>query len=100
MALAVDGPAGPAFQARSGAVALARNTGLPLLPLGVACAEPWRWPGAWDDFWIPPPGARLELRVGRPLWVERGPRRRQELTRGLWQLQERLLALGGEPPLP
>jgi lysophospholipid acyltransferase (LPLAT)-like uncharacterized protein len=90
--LAVDGPAGPSRQARSGAVALARRSGAPIIPLGAACAAPWVWPNSWDDFWIPPPGARLELRVGRPLWAPPGPRR-AAIPAGLAALQRSLEAL-------
>ena len=65
-----DGPRGPAFEAKSGVLALASATGAPLVPLGVAAA-PARRLGSWDRALLPLPFARVRLHYGDPLEVPR-----------------------------
>ena len=65
-----DGPRGPAFEAKSGVLALASATGAPLVPLGIAAA-PARRLGSWDRALLPLPFARVRLHYGNPLEVPR-----------------------------
>lgn len=92
VALAVDGPAGPAYLARSGAVALSRETGVPLAPLGASPWPAWTWREAWDQLRVPLPGAHVAQRVG-DLWVPPLGPRAEALRGGLAQLQASLEAL-------
>ena len=79
-----DGPRGPERQAKPGALALARLTGAPIVPVGVAVDRGWRL-GSWDRTWIPKPGARLVVALGEPLFVQKGDEPVQEV-----QLSEHL----------
>ena len=68
--IAGDGPAGPAFQLRPGAVWLARMTGSPLVPIGYAASPAFRVP-RWDRHIVPFPGARVAAVVGAQTFVTR-----------------------------
>jgi lysophospholipid acyltransferase (LPLAT)-like uncharacterized protein len=92
VALAVDGPAGPAYRARSGAVALSRETGVPLAPLGASASRAWTWREAWDQLRVPLPGAHVARQIG-PLWVPPPGPRGPSLRAGLAHLQASLDAL-------
>jgi len=70
LALTVDGPRGPRHQAKPGAVAVARRTGAPLLPLTWTAERTWHL-RSWDETAIPKPFARIELRLGTPIAVPR-----------------------------
>ena len=55
-----DGPRGPRHSVNVGLAWLARETGLPILPVGVACESAWRLK-SWDRFMIPKPRARVAV---------------------------------------
>ena len=64
----VDGPKGPALVAKTGAIALARATGLPIVP-GTWWARPAIRFGSWDRTIVPLPFARLVFAFGEPIFV-------------------------------
>ena len=66
-AIAIDGPKGPALQTRTGPIAIARMTGLPIIPLAARATTEWRLP-TWDRMRIPAPRAHLAVAIGAPLW--------------------------------
>ncbi len=63
-----DGPKGPRYIAKGGAVALAKATGAPILPVGVS-AKPAKVFHSWDRFILPLPLARVGILFGGPLYV-------------------------------
>lgn len=63
-----DGPRGPRHTLNPGLVWMARETGLPILPMGFAVDRAWRL-DSWDRFTIPKWGARVVLVYGEPLHV-------------------------------
>jgi len=65
-----DGPKGPRFRFKSGAILLAQISGRPLLPMAYAASGAWLV--SWDKFVIPWPFSRIAIAVGAPVWVERG----------------------------
>ena len=65
-----DGPRGPRFKCKPGAVLLAQMSGRPLLPLAYAASRAWLV--HWDKFVLPWPFARIALAIGEPLLVPRG----------------------------
>jgi len=69
LSLFADGPLGPARRARPGALALARTTGSPLLPVAAVASPCWRL-GSWDRLRLPWPGARVVVVVGEALPAE------------------------------
>ena len=69
VAVLVDGPRGPARQAKSGIVSLARLTGRPIQPVAFA-ARPALRLGSWDRSLLPLPFARIVVAYGEPIGVQ------------------------------
>lgn len=67
MAFTPDGTP-PPKKVQQGTVYLARKSGCPVLPVGVACS-PCKRLGSWDRFMIPMPFARAAIAFGDPLFV-------------------------------
>jgi len=93
-----DGPRGPTRQAKPGALAAARATGLAIHPLGIAAGPALEF-GSWDRALLPLPFARVALVWGAPLRVPREASReelealRAELERALDRQQDEAEAL-------
>ena len=64
-----DGPRGPRFKFKPGALLLAQMSGRPILPLSYAASRAWRV--KWDKFVIPLPFSRIAIAVGPPCYVPR-----------------------------
>ena len=67
-----DGPFGPAHVAKPGALIVARESGLPLLPWALSVHPAIRLTGRWDRQYLPLPFCRIRLRASEPLRM--GPR--------------------------
>jgi lysophospholipid acyltransferase (LPLAT)-like uncharacterized protein len=67
-----DGPFGPAHVAKPGALIVARESGLPVLPWALSVRPAIRLTGRWDRQYLPLPFCRIRLRAGRPIRI--GPR--------------------------
>lgn len=63
-----DGPNGPKYEFKAGAVLMARIAAVPLVPLACAADRAWHLT-RWDDFMIPKPFSRVVLAVGEPIEV-------------------------------
>jgi hypothetical protein len=63
-----DGPRGPRRRVQPGAVFVASQTGLPIIPFGVAYGNAWR-ARSWDQFAVPMPFSQARVVVGEPLMV-------------------------------
>jgi lysophospholipid acyltransferase (LPLAT)-like uncharacterized protein len=98
-AFTVDGPRGPLYQAKPGAVMLAAKAGAALLPFSISLDRCWRLP-SWDGLEIPKPFARAVVVIGERMYVpedagnEAG--QHQRLQRVLEELRERSDKLAGE----
>lgn len=101
MAHTPDGPKGPPKKVQPGTVYLAKRSGCPVLPVGVACKPCWRL-GSWDSHMVPYPFARAVIFFGDPLFIS-GDENDQEAASRIenaindaelraWQ------TLGAEPP--
>jgi lysophospholipid acyltransferase (LPLAT)-like uncharacterized protein len=64
-----DGPKGPRFKFKPGAILLAQMSGRPMLPMAYAASRAWLI--KWDKFVIPVPFARISIAVGEPRYVAR-----------------------------
>ena len=64
-----DGPRGPRFKFKPGAILLAQMSGRAMLPLAYAASRAWLI--KWDQFVIPVPFARITLAIGAPRYVPR-----------------------------
>ena len=67
-----DGPFGPPRVAKPGALIVARESGLPLLPWALTVRPAIRLRGRWDHQYLPVPFCRILLRASQPLSI--GPR--------------------------
>ncbi|MCB9538799.1 MAG: DUF374 domain-containing protein [Myxococcales bacterium] len=65
--MAVDGPRGPRHEVKPGVVFLARLSGAPVWPVGVAVGRGRRLARAWDRYLLPLPFTRAWVVVGEPL---------------------------------
>jgi lysophospholipid acyltransferase (LPLAT)-like uncharacterized protein len=70
VAILTDGPRGPARQSKSGVVALARLSGVPITPASFSASPCWRI-GSWDGSLLPLPFARVTCRYAEPIEVPR-----------------------------
>ena len=64
-----DGPRGPRFKFKPGALLLAQMSARPILPMAYAASRAWLI--KWDKFVIPWPGARIAIAIGEPVYVPR-----------------------------
>ena len=64
-----DGPKGPRFKFKPGAILLAQMSGRPILPMAYAASRAWRI--KWDRFVIPVPFSRIAIAIGPPRYVPR-----------------------------
>jgi lysophospholipid acyltransferase (LPLAT)-like uncharacterized protein len=94
MAFTVDGPRGPRYEAKSGAVLLAKKTGNPMLPFSVECERYWTI-GSWDRLQIPKPFTRARFAVADPIEVDGGAND-DEVERKRLELQAALNGLAEE----
>ena len=65
-----DGPRGPRFRFKPGALLLSQMSGRPVLPMAYAASRAWLI--KWDRFVIPVPFARIAIAIGPPVVVPRG----------------------------
>ena len=61
----VDGPRGPIYEFKPGAVLMARIANVPIVPIACAADRAW-YLKRWDRFMIPKPFARVIVGVGEP----------------------------------
>jgi lysophospholipid acyltransferase (LPLAT)-like uncharacterized protein len=69
-AITPDGPRGPPWKFKPGAVLLAQLSGRPMIPLSYAASRAWKI--KWDRFVIPAPLSRIAIAVGEPVYVPKG----------------------------
>ncbi len=67
-AFTIDGPKGPPYVAKMGAVLLAKKSGQPIMPVTMTLARYWKVP-SWDSFQIPKPFTRARVYVAPPIRV-------------------------------
>ncbi|MBF0588974.1 MAG: lysophospholipid acyltransferase family protein [Magnetococcales bacterium] len=68
----LDGPVGPAFAAKPGALMTARKVGVPIIPVASGYTDCWCLHKSWDRFLIPKPFSRVVVVFGAPIVVEKG----------------------------
>ena len=78
-----DGPFGPAHIAKPGALIVARESGLALLPWALTVRPAIRLTGRWDRQYLPLPFCRIRLRAGERIRI--GPR--EPIKPGVRELQ-------------
>lgn len=108
VAVAVDGPNGPAYRSKPGVLLIARELGCPIVPVATSARRAWALPRTWDHYLLPLPFSRCVVALGEPLWAAGyGELTGEELDRALDALTAETdraagRALGdpgrGEPP--
>ncbi len=92
-----DGPRGPRRKMKPGAVRLAMETGLPIIPLAVV-AEKFRRLPSWDRFLLVRPFSKCALIVGSPIFID-GTADESRMRRQVAFVEEKLDKLEGLPCL-
>ncbi|MEO8435043.1 MAG: lysophospholipid acyltransferase family protein [Pyrinomonadaceae bacterium] len=68
-AFTIDGPKGPRYVAKMGAVLLAKKTGNPILPFTISPARFWKANKSWDQSQVPRPFTPARVLIGPPIYV-------------------------------
>src|SRR5262245_60540824 len=68
-AFTIDGPRGPRYVAKMGAVLLAKKTGNPVLPFTITARRYWEAKRSWDHFQVPKPFTRALVSIATPIYV-------------------------------
>jgi lysophospholipid acyltransferase (LPLAT)-like uncharacterized protein len=68
-AFTIDGPKGPRYVAKMGAVLLAKKTGQPVLPFTITAQRFWDAKRSWDGFQVPLPFSRALVSIAPPIYV-------------------------------
>jgi len=90
----IDGPRGPRYVAKFGAVMLARRSGRQILPFHIGLERAWTLRKAWDLMQIPKPFTRAILVIAPPLEVpvdadrEGFDKKQEELQKTLERLRD------------
>jgi lysophospholipid acyltransferase (LPLAT)-like uncharacterized protein len=69
-AITPDGPRGPVWKVKPGAILLSQMSARPIVPLSFAASRAWYL--QWDRFVLPFPFARIAIVIGEPLQVPKG----------------------------
>src|SRR5580698_5714396 len=92
-AITPDGPRGPPWKFKPGAILLAQMSQRPMIPMAYAASRAWKI--QWDRFVIPKPFARIAIVIGPPVYVAKGLDA-PGLERIQAQMEENLGALYGQ----
>ena len=93
-AFTIDGPKGPRYVAKMGAILLAKKTGHPILPFTITAAKQWSI-NSWDRFQVPLPFTRALVNIAQPIYVPKDAdeidlqAKRDELQQALDNLNDR-----------
>src|SRR5882762_881537 len=68
-AFTIDGPKGPRYVAKMGAVLLAKKTGSPILPFTITAKRFWTARKSWDQSQVPKPLTRVRVDIAPPIYV-------------------------------
>lgn len=69
--IAIDGPKGPIYEPKAGAIFIAQKTGLPIVPVGSYTSRKWIFQKMWDKLEIPKPFSKCIHYVGEPFYLEK-----------------------------
>lgn len=70
IALAVDGPRGPIYEAKQGVIYLAGKLNKPIIPVATSAKRYWLLDKIWDKYLLPVPFSEGIIMYGEPIIVE------------------------------
>jgi lysophospholipid acyltransferase (LPLAT)-like uncharacterized protein len=70
LTLTIDGPKGPRYKVKSGAILLAKITGVPIVPILIQPKKFWTV-NSWDKLQIPKPFTKAKVFVAEPIFVSK-----------------------------
>jgi lysophospholipid acyltransferase (LPLAT)-like uncharacterized protein len=79
-AFTIDGPRGPRFVAKPGAVLLAKATGASVLCFHIVVEHTWVFRKSWDQTEIPVPFSRAAIFIAQPIGVSRDADAEEQAT--------------------
>lgn len=100
-----DGPSGPSFRVKSGALYIAKMTGAPIIPVCFSASRA-RFIKNWDSFCIAMPFSRVTCRVGDPIFIPSDisdqdfEKKRREIEDIMVAQVREMDGEFGHPPLP
>ena len=71
LGIAIDGPSGPIFEPKAGAVFIAQKTGMPIVPVSSYCSKKWIFKNMWDKLEIPKPFSKCVHYVGEEFYLSK-----------------------------
>ena len=69
--IAIDGPRGPIYEPKPGALYIAMKTGVPMIPVGGYTNKKWIFKKAWDKFELPKFFSKSCYYVGEPMYFNK-----------------------------
>lgn len=85
---AIDGPKGPIYKVKPGAVLLAKTSGVPIVPLAIEPKFFWTV-NSWDKMQIPKPFTKAKVLIAEPVFVPKDADE-QELENKRQEVQKQL----------
>jgi lysophospholipid acyltransferase (LPLAT)-like uncharacterized protein len=70
LAITIDGPKGPRRQSKNGVIAIAKSSGVPIIPMIAMGEKSWVFHRSWDKFRLPKPFTRVAVVYGEPILVD------------------------------
>lgn len=67
----LDGPKGPAFEAKQGMIYVAQKSGKPMVFMGAAYSKKWILSKTWDKCQIPKPFSKVICVISEPMMVSK-----------------------------
>lgn len=69
--IAIDGPRGPIYEPKAGALYIAMKTGLPMIPIGGYTNKKWIFKKSWDKFELPKFFSKSCYYTGEPIYFSK-----------------------------
>jgi len=91
-----DGPTGPIYKFKPGAVMLSQLTQCPILPMAFQAESAWSL-SSWDRFIIPKPFSRVTINIGEAVQIPKSIDASEQTTFAA-ELESKLNELGGTTP--
>lgn len=92
---AIDGPKGPIYKVKPGAVLLAKTSGVPIVPLVIEPQSFWTV-NSWDKMQIPKPFTKAKVLIAEPIFVSKdaGVQELEDKRREIQQQLDELTSIG------